>query len=91
MLPTVGITKIALSTALLHKMRGLTIGQTFQYPSKEILGRLADELELVISSPFTSSLQLFRSDGKDIATVAVPERYVYVTSNADSPSANGSW
>jgi hypothetical protein len=55
------------------RYRILTIGQTIQYPSKEILGCLTDVFELVISGPFTPSLQLFRSDSEYVVAVTVPE------------------
>jgi hypothetical protein len=56
MLLTVGMTRNASAPLDPMKCRKLTIGQTIQYTSKEILGGLIDVFELVISGPFTSSL-----------------------------------
>lgn len=59
---------------------GLTIGQTMQHASKEVLGGLTNVFELIISSPFSSPLELFRFDSEDIVAIAVTNGYVNMTS-----------
>jgi hypothetical protein len=55
-----------------------------------MLGSLTDIFELVISGPFTSSLQFFRFDSENVVAVTVPERYMNVALRADFVSANDS-
>jgi hypothetical protein len=58
----------------------LTIGQTMQHTSKEVLGALTDIFELIISGPFSSLLDLFRFDSEDVVAIAVTNGYVNMTS-----------
>ena len=58
----------------------LTIGQTMQHTSKEVLGALTDIFELIISGPFSSFLEFFRFDSEDVIAIAVTNGYVNMTS-----------
>ena len=77
---TVGITRMAQSHFNLIDYDRLTISQTMQHTSKEVLGGLTDIFELIIGGPFSSPLELFRFDGEDIVAIAVTNGHVYMTS-----------
>jgi len=59
---------------------GLTISQTIQHTSEEVLGALTNIFELIISSPFSSPLELFRFDGEDVVAIAITKGYMNMTS-----------
>ncbi len=54
-----------------------------QHTSKEVLGALTNMFELIISSPFSSPLELFRFDGEDVVAIAVTKGYVNMTSGRE--------
>jgi hypothetical protein len=62
----------------------LTISQTMQHTSKEVLGDLTNIFELIISGSFSSPVEFFRFDGEDVVTIAVSNGHVNVTSGHKS-------